>query len=246
MSKPKRPDPGEQFGKWTVMSQAVSAKDYHSQSLCRCECGHEQYVINSRLRLGSTQQCRGCQGKEFGERNKKEVHQLDHYLYPKWLSMINRCYNKDYAYYQNYGGSGITVCEEWRHKFLPYMEYVEAIEKPEDFNENWSLNRIDTTKGYEPGNLKWSDKFSRARNRRGWKLCTSRFKGVSWSRTRKKWCACININGKSRHTFFDNELDAACYYDRSAVDAWGEDALLNFPDDGPSAAIPIEDWADAR
>lgn len=61
---------------------------------------------------------------------------------------------------------------------------------------------------------------------------TSRFKGVHRSR-RGRWIAQINPSGVAcRHLgTFDSEYDAACAYDRAAIDVWGEDTYLNFGGD---------------
>jgi hypothetical protein len=60
---------------------------------------------------------------------------------------------------------------------------------------------------------------------------TSRFKGVSWLATRKRWQAHIMVAGKSRGLgAFDLETDAALAYDMAAITAWGDYARLNFPE----------------
>lgn len=57
---------------------------------------------------------------------------------------------------------------------------------------------------------------------------TSRFKGVSWSRTKNRWVTYIHVNGKTRYGgSFKIEEDAAREYDRMAFEAWGEFARLN-------------------
>lgn len=60
--------------------------------------------------------------------------------------------------------------------------------------------------------------------------CLSRFKGVSWDKTRGKWQAKIKVDGVHRNLgrFVDEAL-AARAYDVAALAAWGEFATLNFP-----------------
>ena len=58
---------------------------------------------------------------------------------------------------------------------------------------------------------------------------TSRFKGVSWSKQRRKWLATIRCRGKSMYLgLFANEIDAARAYDDMASKLFGEYAHLNF------------------
>lgn len=55
---------------------------------------------------------------------------------------------------------------------------------------------------------------------------SSRYKGVSWCKSRKKWKATIQRTALGR---FITEEDAARAYDRAAVEKFGEFARLNFP-----------------
>jgi len=69
-----------------------------------------------------------------------------------------------------------------------------------------------------------------ARNSHGRKNSTSRFKGVSWDRTRANWYAYISLNGRTKSLGrYQNEEDAARAYDAAASIAWGVFAFLNFP-----------------
>jgi hypothetical protein len=66
--------------------------------------------------------------------------------------------------------------------------------------------------------------------------CYSCFKGVTWSRDGvRHWCARIQVKGKHTGKRFDFETDAALWYDRQALDHFGEFALTNFL--GPNAAF---------
>ena len=68
------------------------------------------------------------------------------------------------------------------------------------------------------------------------KGASSRYKGVSWKKSTKKWDAMIRSNKKIyRLGTFKNEIDAARAYDKKAAQLHGEVAHLNFP---PVASKP--------
>jgi len=76
---------------------------------------------------------------------------------------IGRCHNPNHNRYNDYGGRGIFVHDEWRTEggFQKFMEYVGPKPSPE-----LTLDRIDNDKGYEPGNLRWATRSEQQRNRR--------------------------------------------------------------------------------
>ena len=61
---------------------------------------------------------------------------------------------------------------------------------------------------------------------------SSSYKGVSWDKVNNKWLARICVSGKQCNLGrYIEEVDAARAYDAAAIDAFGEFAFLNFPDD---------------
>ena len=80
-----------------------------------------------------------------------------------WAVMIQRCHNPKNTVFAYYGGSGITVCQKWRDSFEAFLSDVGP--RPSDKH---SIDRIDNSKGYEPGNCKWSTREEQAANKRPW------------------------------------------------------------------------------
>lgn len=59
---------------------------------------------------------------------------------------------------------------------------------------------------------------------------TSKYKGVCWHKSNRKWSARVSCNGRLYNLgYFDNQIDAAIAYDRKAEQIFGEFAYLNFP-----------------
>lgn len=73
--------------------------------------------------------------------------------------MMQRCNDPNSVNYDRYGGIGVRVCEQWS-SFEAF--YADMGDRP----EGYSLERIDVTKGYEPGNCKWIPRAEQARNTR--------------------------------------------------------------------------------
>jgi hypothetical protein len=78
----------------------------------------------------------------------------------RWANMLDRCENPHNKAYKNYGGRGITVCQEW-HDFFKYLEDL-----PDGYFDKAELDRIDNSKGYSKENVRWLTKQDNCKNRR--------------------------------------------------------------------------------
>lgn len=77
---------------------------------------------------------------------------------------IRRCYDPSDRGYRNYGGRGITVCDEWRDRWVGVYRFLAHVGlKPAP---HLSIDRIDNDRGYEPGNVRWADRPTQMANRR--------------------------------------------------------------------------------
>jgi hypothetical protein len=98
-------------------------------------------------------------------------------LHRVWTSIMYRCLRPDNVQYKNYGGRGITICEEWKN-FNKFCEDVG--QRPDNISH---LDRIDNDKGYFKENCRWISPKGNHRNKRNnyclethlGKMCKSEF-----------------------------------------------------------------------
>ena len=148
---------GMVFGRLTVINlhDRAGAIRWH----CRCECGNETISTASHLASGAAKSC-GCLSREkFIDRSR--THGLSRSPeYGIWNAMRQRCENPNNKSYARYGGKGITVCQRWTGSFEAFLTDMGPRPSP-----NHSLDRIDGTRSYEPGNVRWATMTEQNRNR---------------------------------------------------------------------------------
>jgi len=80
--------------------------------------------------------------------------------------MKRRCYNPNDQAYENYGGRGIIVCEQWEKSFVMFEIWA----KMRGYKDNLTIDRIENDGNYEPSNCRWVTKTEQAHNKRNNKL----------------------------------------------------------------------------
>lgn len=84
---------------------------------------------------------------------------------PEWYAWQHakaRCNNPRDKEFHRYGAKGIKMCREWEQDFSLFLKEVGTRPTP-----GHSIDRIDSGKGYEPGNVRWATREVQSRNRPG-------------------------------------------------------------------------------
>lgn len=164
--------------------------------MCKCDCGNSKVVQARHLTDGSTVSC-GCYAREQHSKHMKETISKDgtHFMsntriYRIWGNMNNRCDNPRNPAYDNYGGRGIKVCDEWK-SFENFYDW--AINN--GYTDNLTIDRIDVDNGYNPDNCRWVGRDVQSNNKRTNRFFT--FNGET--HTLKEWSDIFNVSYKTVH-----------------------------------------------
>lgn len=156
---------GQRFGRWTVLTREGSDKQKAATWLCRCDCGKEQIVRGYALRYGHTKSCGCLPSEQVAKRNWKHGGSRTK-LYRVWDGMKKRCINLNEPAYKNYGGRGISVCDEWVRSFESFRDWGLS----HGYRDGLSIDRVNNDGDYCPENCRWADAKTQGNNRRSNRL----------------------------------------------------------------------------
>jgi hypothetical protein len=112
--------------------------------------------------------------------------------YRAYANMLTRCYNKQSTRYEDWGGRGVSVCDEWRSNYLSFLRDVGR--RP---SSSHSLDRWPNQNGnYEPGNVRWATVDQQCRNKRS-NIIISAF---SKTMTLIEWAEHLGLPYKTLHS----------------------------------------------
>lgn len=109
----------------------------------------------------------------------------DKKLYNIWITMLHRCEDEKREKYKDYGGRGITVCEEW-HDANVFMDWA----FDNGYEEGLQIDRIDVNGNYEPSNCRWVTAKENSRNRRNTVFLTVNGE----TKCVAEWCEVVDVS----------------------------------------------------
>jgi hypothetical protein len=113
-------------------------------------------------------------------------------LYRIFWGMKNRCYNPKRKDFKDYGGRGITICDDWLnmeevpntwHSTKGWLAF-KTWALTHGYNDEMTIDRIDVNKGYSPENCRWVTMKVQSNNARSNRLITYKNK----TQTLMMWC----------------------------------------------------------
>lgn len=160
---------GDRYGRLVVVGLPFKSRKNpnHCQvfCVCRCDCGKVKCVIADNL-WKTTRSC----GDHRAETSGRITHGKSQSkgLYTVWAGMKARCFRPTEPAFKNYGGRGITICDEWRD-FQAFHDWAMA----NGYASGLEIDRIENDGNYDPGNCRFVTRKVNIRNTRANRILTA-------------------------------------------------------------------------
>ena len=191
------------------------SKQKYRYGLYKCGfCGTKFKADTYNIDRGRTKSCGCYQNRRVSETNTKHG-LINTRLYNIWANIKARILNPKDKAYNDYGGRGITICDEWKNDFKVFYDWAMS----NGYSDELSIDRIDNDGGYSPENCRWVTSTIQSRNKRKFKNNTSGFKGVFLDKTHKKYRAQIMVNKKKINLgYFQTAVEGAVAYNNYIIE----------------------------
>ena len=153
--------------------------------LCECSCGKRKVVMSCHLKNGNVRSCGHLISQNVRKANTRHG-MFNTRLYKIFDSMKQRCYNPNSTSYHNYGGRGITICDEWLNDPSAFFKW--SLEN--GYSDDLTIDRKDNDKGYSPENCRWTTEIEQHNNTRRNRYVE--YKGEV--HTLSEWCRILGLN----------------------------------------------------
>ncbi|MDI6742180.1 MAG: hypothetical protein QMD11_05500 [Smithella sp.] len=182
---------GNRYGRLVVVGRVES--DHKGQAMweCECECGSSHIARGALLRNGTVRSC-GCLAKDTPPGNATHMMsrpgKKHNRLYRIWTGMKTRCSNNNDPSYPNYGGRGISVCDEWQ-EFQPFMEWA----LKNGYKKDLTIDRKNNDGHYEPENCRFITLGENQRN----KTTNHRITYRGETKILEEWAKTLGVNSRT-------------------------------------------------
>lgn len=130
-----------------------------------CDCGNTVSSTVNAVSSGNTKSC-GCLKIEttsqirttHGLTKKKDTKKA----YEAWIDIKRKCYDPNSTEFCRYGAKGRYLQDSWLEDPVGFVNYVLSLP---NFELSKSIDRVDNTKSYVHGNLRWATPKMQARNK---------------------------------------------------------------------------------
>ncbi len=179
------------------------------------------YDINRR----HNKSCGCIKSQRIREANiKHNIWSINKRLYMIFTSIKARVLNPKHTNYKDYGGRGITICEEWKNDFMSFYTWAMS----NGYSDELSIDRIDNDGNYCPENCRWTTQTIQTRNKRIYKNNKSGYKGVCLVKKTNKYKSYINVDKKGVHLgSFPTAVEGAVAYNNYIIENNLEGFILN-------------------
>lgn len=179
---------GKNFGGTEVLRFSHADSGGNAYWVCKCwRCKSEYTTSIHNLKRAKTCVCKKC--KNVLLRESKLVHEKTNTrLFTIWMNMKDRCYRNTSKSYSDYGGRGITICQEWLDDFMNFYNWAMA----NGYRDDLTIERKDVNGNYCPENCSWATMKEQENNRRN-----SVFYEINGIKcTLSEWCDKYNMDYK--------------------------------------------------
>lgn len=162
---------GDRFGRLVIIGSPFKTRSCQSKCtthvVVQCDCGKRDVVLSWNLTKGDSSSCGCAHRKKVSTQNRVFIEYPEICAIRK--SAIARCGNTNNPQWANYGGRGITVCDDWKTSASAFVEWC----LNNGYREGLQIDRRDNNAGYTPENCRFVTLKTNCNNTRRTKMVTA-------------------------------------------------------------------------